>query len=365
IDNGILVIGELELAYSVAKGTFIGITGTNGKTTTTTLVGEIFKQAGKETYVGGNIGNPVAEIALSASESSYFITEVSSFQLETIKKFRAKVATILNLTPDHMDRHKTMENYALTKAKIFKNQKANDYLIMNYDDMESYKLVDNAKSIIVPFSRKEKLDFGVFVDNEEIVIKTKTVTQRIIEVSDIQIPGNHNLENALAAVAVSYFAGIETEYIREALRNFKGVEHRMELCAEVKGVRFINDSKGTNVEATVKAIEAINGKLILIAGGYDKGSEYKDLVKAFGNKVKGVALLGVTADKIEKTCASYQFTDTQKCPDMESCVNYAVEIAKAGDTVLLSPACASWGMYNNYEERGNHFKEIVKGLWTR
>ncbi|MBQ9059727.1 MAG: UDP-N-acetylmuramoyl-L-alanine--D-glutamate ligase [Firmicutes bacterium] len=361
--GGAEIIGELELAYRTGNGRYIGITGTNGKTTTTTLVGEIFKAAGKETYVVGNIGTPVIEGAQQASAEGWLVTEISSFQLETTEEFRPEVSAILNLTPDHLNRHKTMENYGAAKARIFLRQSKDQYCVANYDDPAGYALTEGCPATVVPFSRKEELPFGAFVKDGRIVIRNeKEENVDICDAEELLIPGSHNLENALAAAAISYFGGIDPQTIARTLRSFAGVEHRIENAGEWKGIRFINDSKGTNPDAAIKAIEAMKENIILIAGGYDKASDFTEFIRAFEGRVKKLVLLGATAETIRATAEREGFTNTVICPDMQSCVEEAVAEAKAGDVVLLSPACASWDMYDNFEQRGEHFKKCVRQL---
>ncbi len=360
---GAEITGELEIAYRIGKGNYVALTGTNGKTTTTSLVGEIFEKAGKTTYVVGNIGVAVISKALTAEPDSWMVTETSSFQLETVSQFKPKVSAILNLTPDHLDRHKTMENYGLAKANIFANQDEDGYLVINYDDKDCYALAENCRATVVPFSRLEELEMGAFVKDDHIVIKNQQgelIT--FCRTDELSIPGTHNLENALAAAAVAYFAGLDAESITKALREFQGVEHRMEYCGTVDGVRFVNDSKGTNPDASIKAVQAIKGGIVLIAGGYDKGSSFDELIEAFDGKVKHMVLLGKTAADIKATAEKHGFTDCVMAKDMEECVKEAFRLAEPGDTVLLSPACASWDMYTSFEKRGEHFKECVGSL---
>jgi UDP-N-acetylmuramoylalanine--D-glutamate ligase len=360
---GAEVIGELEIAYRVGSGKYVAITGTNGKTTTTTLVGEIFKNSGRRTHVVGNVGVAVISKALHTSEEDWLVTETSSFQLETTKYFKPEVSALLNITPDHMDRHKTIENYAQAKAMIFKNQDENQYFVVNYDDEESMKLVKQCPAKIVPFSRKAELDFGCYVLDGDIVIRNEQ--GQIIEIcgkDELKIPGAHNLENALAAAAIGFFAGIPADVIAKTLREFEGVEHRLEFSGEVDGVRFVNDSKGTNPDASIKAIEAMKGGVILIAGGYDKGSVYEEFINAFDGKVKHLLLLGKTAPKIRETAERLGFMNITMCRDMDECVKAGYKLASPGDTVLLSPACASWDMYTCFEQRGEHFKNCVRDL---
>jgi UDP-N-acetylmuramoylalanine--D-glutamate ligase len=362
-DLGVEIIGELEIAYRIGKGNYAAITGTNGKTTTTTLVGEIFKKAKRKTYVVGNFGVAVISKALNAEEDSWMVTETSSFQLETIRYFKPAVSAILNLTPDHLDRHKTMENYGKAKARIFENQEEGQYLVINYDDKECFALAENCEATIVPFSRTEELDFGAFVHESHLIIKDEDGKEiQLCRTDQLIIPGAHNLENALAAAAISYFAGIEPEVIAQVLTTFQGVEHRMEFCGQVDGVRFVNDSKGTNPDASIKAVEAIDGGIVLIAGGYDKDASFEALIQAFDRKVKHMVLLGKTAAKIKETAERMGFRDSIIAKNMEECVREAFRLAEPGDTVLLSPACASWDMYTGFEQRGEHFKSCVDRL---
>ena len=364
--NGAEIIGELELAYRMGNGSYVAITGTNGKTTTTTLVGEMFKNAGKKTKVVGNIGVAVVTDAVNADDDTWLVTEASSFQLETTVTFKPVVSAILNLTEDHMDRHKTMENYGAAKAKIFGNQGPDEYLVINYDDKACFALAESCGAQVIPFSRLEKLDVGAYMEGDVITIKTPAgETVSFCKADELVIPGSHNLENALAAAAIGYFAGLSPEDITETLRTFQGVEHRIEFCGEANGVRFVNDSKGTNPDAAIKAVQAIKGGIILIAGGYDKNSGYDELIEAFDGKVKYMMLLGTTAPKIKAAAERLGFTDSIICKDMEECVKKGFELAEPGDTVLLSPACASWDMYDCFEQRGEHFKKCAKELGAK
>lgn len=361
--KGAEIVGELELAFRLGHGKYAAITGTNGKTTTTTLTGEIFKAAKRKTYVVGNIGVAVISAAISAEDDAWLVTETSSFQLETTKEFKPEISAILNLTPDHLNRHKTMENYGLAKAKIMEMQDENQYAVINHDDKLVCELAKNTKAKLVPFSRLEELDFGAFVKDGRIVIKDEKGTLHdICGTEELQIPGTHNIENVLAAAAVSFFAGIDAETISEAVRSFTGVEHRIEYVGTVDGVRFVNDSKGTNPDSSIKAVQAIDGSIILIAGGYDKGSDYREFIESFDGKVKYMMLLGKTAPKIKEQAEELGFTKCVMCRDMDECVNKAYELAEKGDTVLLSPACASWDMYTCFEQRGEHFKNCVHRL---
>ncbi len=360
--KGVEITGELEIAYRVARSAFIAITGTNGKTTTTTLVGEIFKAAAKKTHVVGNIGTAVITAAAKSEEDEYLVTECSSFQLETTKYFKPTVSAILNLTPDHLNRHHTMEAYGNAKSKIFENQSGDGYLIVNYDDKACFELSKKAKCRVVPFSRKEELGFGAFLRNGKIVIKADDAEYEICETDDLMIIGDHNVENALAAAAISFFAGIAPEIIGKALISFPGVEHRMEYCGQIDGVKYYNDSKGTNIDAAITALRAIKKDVILIAGGDSKGQVFDDFIKAFAGSVKKMILLGRDGHYIAEAADRNGFKNYVYCKDIPDCVRSAASMAQPGDTVLLSPACASWDMYDNFEQRGDHFKESVRGL---
>lgn len=361
--KGAEIIGELEIAFRIGSGNYVAITGTNGKTTTTTLVGEMFKAASKKTYVVGNIGVAVISASIDAPEDAWLITETSSFQLETTKYFKPVVSALLNLTPDHLNRHHTMKAYGEAKAKIFANQSADGYAVVNFDDKACYKLAMNSKAKVVPFSRTCKLDFGAFVHEGKIVIKNAAEELiALCDVDELKIIGDHNLENALAAAAICYFAGIEPKVIGETLRTFGGVEHRIEYCGLVDGVKYYNDSKGTNIDAAVTALRAIKENIILIAGGDAKGQEFDSFIKSFDGSVKKMILMGRDAHIIQEAADKQGFRDYVFCKNMDDCVRKAHELAEPGDAVLLSPACASWDMYKNFEQRGEHFKECVNRL---
>lgn len=359
---GVEIIGELELAYRCARGTFVAITGTNGKTTTTALTGEIFKRAGKNTEVVGNIGVPAIAKVLDATDETLFITEVSSFQLESCSEFHPKVAAVLNITPDHLNRHKTMDNYIDAKAKVFARQSGEDTLILNYDNAGTRALAERAPAKVRFFSRSIlEQGFTGIVDNW-IVIREPQEDVRICPVQDLFIPGAHNLENALAAATMAYCCGIAPSVIAEGLKTFQGVEHRIEWAGEFSGVRFYNDSKGTNPDSTIKAVEAMQGPTVLIAGGMDKGSEFDELVAAFGTTITDVVLLGETKEKIQESARRAGFHNSVLVSSMEEAVREAWRRAVDGGNILLSPACASWDMYANYEARGQHFKDSVAAL---
>jgi len=360
--NNILLIGELELAYRLSNGVYIGITGTNGKTTTTALTGEIFKNSSYKSFTVGNIGIAAISKALETDDNTVLVTEVSSFQLETIDTFRPRVSAILNISPDHLNRHKTMENYISAKSNIFKNQRNNDILVLNYDNHLTRSLSNDAKCKVFFFSRLEKLDEGIYLEGKNIVVSANRNKEIICTVDDISIPGKHNLENALAASAIAYNFGIDKLIIRDTLRAFKGVAHRLEFVEDINGVKFINDSKGTNPDASIKAIEAINPPIILIAGGMDKGGSFDEFIESFDGKVKKLILIGETAEVIKNTAIKHGFNNISIHKNMEEAVKESFITAKPGSSVLLSPACASWDMYDSFEHRGEHFKECVHKL---
>ena len=358
--KGAEVIGELELAYRAAKGNFVAITGTNGKTTTTSLVGEIFKVAQKDTRIVGNIGAPVIDEASNSSDDTWFVTEASSFQLESVVQFCPRVSAILNITPDHLDRHKTMDSYTSAKLKIGHAQLASDYEIVNKDDviLRAINTYSHAKKAY--FTKDNDVSLGTFVRDDAIFVKDDNGKEiHVIDIKEIPLPGTHNLENALAATAICFFSGISKEDIRKGIISFKGVEHRVEIFKEFDGIRFINDSKGTNPDATIKAIEAMKENIVLFAGGYDKNADYKEMLEFGKGKIKALYLIGQTKEKIKDQAIELGYEEIYTFENLAQCVKQAVALAVPGDNLLLSPACASWGMYNNYEERGREFKEEV------
>lgn len=361
-EHKIPVWSEIELAYYFSRGEIAAITGTNGKTTTTALVGEIVKCQYDSSFVVGNIGIPYTNVALDTKEESVIVAEISSFQLETIQQFRPKVSAVLNITPDHLDRHGTVECYADTKLKIAMNQTESEYCVLNYDDPTTRAMGMRIKAVPVYFSRLEKLEKGVYLDGDDFVISWNGTRQVICTMQDINLLGGHNHENILAAIAISYFMGVKPEAILEGVRKFKGVAHRIEFVAEINGVAYYNDSKGTNPDAAIKGIQAMNRPTYLIGGGYDKKSTYDEWIDAFDGKVKSLILLGQTAEKIAKTAKEHGFDQIVMVDSLEEAVNYAADHAEEGDAVLLSPACASWGMFKNYEVRGDQFKEFVHRL---
>lgn len=360
----IKIIGEVELAYKLSKNPiFIGITGTNGKTTTTSLVGEMFKKANKDTYIVGNIGNPVIDTVDLTDENSYLVTELSSFQLESIEEFKPKVSTIINITEDHLNRHHTMENYINAKARIFKNQDKTDFSILNYDDSIVRELSKNNNANVLYFSIKEEVKQGAYLDkNNNIVVKIEGKEIVLMNKNELSLPGNHNLENAMSAILMAYVSNIDIDVIRDTLKTFKGVEHRLEFITNKDGIMFVNDSKGTNPDSTIKAITSYEKPIVLIAGGYEKQSDFTEMIKYATKNVKALVLLGQTADKIEATAKEHGLTNISKVESMEAAVKKAYKIAESGDVVLLSPACASWDMYPNFEARGLDFKENIYKL---
>ncbi len=356
------VIAEIELGFAVSKADFIAITGTNGKTTTTALTGEIFKNAGVPTHVLGNIGIPITQEAMKTKPGDVVVAETAALQLDTIVDYRPKESAILNITEDHLDRYQTMENYTAAKAKIFKNQRAEDYCVLNYDNELVRALEPQIQAKVVWFSTKTKPENGAYVADGMIYFSLNGSTQEILPASEVKIPGRHNLENALAATALACLYGISAEVIAHTLRTFPGVEHRIEFVRTVNGVSFINDSKGTNPDATINAIQAMTTPTVLLLGGFDKKNDFVPLFQEFTPMIKAVIVLGDTADKIIEAAQECDYPNYIRATGFEDAVLKAYSIADEGDTVLLSPACASWDMFQNFEERGRIFKEIVKGL---
>ncbi len=355
---------EVELAYKMSAGHLAAITGTNGKTTTTSLVGEIFNRYTDNSFTVGNIGIPYTEVAYSMDEDSYVVAEVSSFQLETIVDFRPHVSAVLNVTPDHLDRHYTMENYASVKLDICKNQTKDDYLVLNYDDETTRAMArdERVKAKVVYFSRLQQLEEGICINQDAIVIRENGKEQKVVDLKDLRLLGAHNVENYMAGVAIAYYMNIPLEIIIDTIKEFKGVAHRIEFVREVNGVTYYNDSKGTNPDAAIKAILAMNRRTVLIGGGYDKGVAFDEWIQSFGDKVKKLILIGQTATMIADTANRLGFFDVLFANDLKEAVLLAEREAQQGEAVLLSPACASWGMFDNYEQRGDMFKEYVNQL---
>lgn len=361
-EKEIPVIGEVELAYEYGKGDVLAITGTNGKTTTTTLLGEIMKNYRKEdVFVVGNIGNPYTVAADHMTEDSIAVAEMSSFQLESIVTFRPNVSAILNYTPDHLNRHHTMKAYIAAKENIARNQTEEDYCILNYEEEIMRKFAENLKCQVLYFSSQRKLEKGIYLDGDDIVYRNQEEVV-VCSTKEIQILGTHNYENVMAAVCMAAVYGVPMEIIRDTVRNFKGVEHRIEYVTEKGGVAYYNDSKGTNPDAAIKGIQAMNRPTVLLGGGYDKDSEYTEWINSFDGKVKKLILMGATREKIAADAEKCGFFDYVYADTFEDAVHMAADFAEPGNAVLLSPACASWGMFPNYEVRGEKFKEIVNSL---
>ena len=359
LKNNIEVISDIEAAYRVTNASIVSISGTNGKTTTTTLIGEMVRESGKPHKVTGNIGFGIYYDALNAKKEDILVAEVSSFQLAGTIKYKPHISVLTNITPDHLDYHHTVENYTETKFKNVITQDENDYAILNYEDNIIRNYSDNIKAKKIFFSSERVLEDGIFAENGQMLYRTGNNKEFIINTKEIFIPGKHNLENAMAACGAAIALGIDTEVIAKVLREFKGVEHRLEFTGEYNKVKFYNDSKGTNPDASIKAVQGIDKPIILIAGGYDKQSDYDELIKAFDNKVKALILLGQTAGEIQRCALKYGFENIYRVETMDEAVKKSFELAEEGDNVVLSPACASWGMYPNYEVRGRDFKERV------
>jgi len=357
--KGITVWSEIELAYRFLEGKLIGITGSNGKTTTTTLVHHILQAGAMKAFLAGNVGTPLIGEVEKMDAGSTAVVELSSFQLELIAKFQPNIGALLNLTPDHLDRHKTMEAYSKAKARIFENQTELDAAILNADDAASAKYAPK-KPQVFWFSRQKQVAQGACVHGEEIVVAHHGKEDRVMKVAEIALAGAHNLENVLAAVIVARLAGVDAATIAKAVKSFPGVEHRLEFVAEIGGVKYYNDSKATNVDATLKALDAFPGRILILLGGKDKGSDYTVLRKPLREKAILALLIGAAADKIEKQIAGS--VAIERAGTIERAVEAASLAARPGDVVVLAPACASFDQFENYEHRGRVFKELVRGL---
>jgi len=353
------VIGEIELAAEFLQGEIVAITGSNGKTTTTTLLGKILATAGLKTLVGGNIGTPAISLVAQSAPETVTVLEVSSFQLETIRGFRPKIAVVLNVTPDHLDRHRTFAAYVDAKSRLFENQQSPDFAVLNADDPTCVELAGRTRAQVFWFSRKHEVEQGSFVRAGEVVVRRAGSEQEVMPISEIPLKGAHNLENVLAAVCASALMGSAVGKIRSAVRDFKAVEHRLEYVATVRGVEYYNDSKATNVDATIKALESFPSKIHLILGGRDKGSDYTLLNDLLRERVKCVYTIGTAAEKIQSQIKAAKVVPSGT---METAVKQASTSAQAGDIVLLAPACASFDQFQNYEHRGGVFKDLVRGL---
>lgn len=364
-EQGIHIWGEIELAYHFAKGTVLAITGTNGKTTTTSLVGQIMQEYFEHVFIVGNIGNPYTEAAPLMTDDTVSVAEISSFQLETIEAFHPKVSAILNITPDHLNRHHTMENYVAAKEAVTLNQTKEDFCILNYENPYTRAFGERCPAAVVYFSSARRLDDGIFYEGDEIYLAKDKKAERLLNVkTDMNLVGICNIENVMAAIGISMNAGVPMENILATIKRFVAVEHRIEYVAEKNGVVYYNDSKATNTDAAIQGIKAMDRPTILIGGGYDKGSAYDDWILSFDGKVKKLVLIGQTREAIA-ACAvkcSFPKEDIVFEDSFAAALDTCVREACAGDAVLLSPACASWGMFPNYEVRGQQFKEYVNGL---
>ena len=360
--RGIPIWGEIELAYRIGKGCVIGITGTNGKTTTTTLVGEIMSAHCHDVDVVGNIGNPYTLTALDATEDTVTVAEISSFQLETVERFRPQVSAILNITPDHLNRHHTMENYVAAKEAIAANQTKEQTCVLNYENEYTRAFGDRCPANVVWFSSARRLTDGLYLDGEEICQAAEGRTARLMNIHDMNLVGICNVENVMAAIAITQAMGVPMETILSVVRQFKAVEHRIEFVATKRGVDYYNDSKGTNPDAAIQGIRAMCKPTVLIGGGYDKQSVYDEWIEAFDGKVKCLVLIGQTREKIADCAKAHGVENIVLADSFEEAFEVCVNQADEGDAVLLSPACASWGMFPNYEVRGKLFKELVNQL---
>ncbi len=362
--------GEIELAYQCAKGDVLAITGTNGKTTTTTLVGEILKYHAErqsapvvdQVFVVGNIGTPYTQAALETTAQSASVAEISSFQLETIDTFHPRISAITNITPDHLNRHHTMEEYIRVKERITENQTEKDTLVLNYEDDVLRGFGQCVRTNVIYFSSRRMLNRGIYLKDDVIEMNLDGNVRRVISVKELLLPGLHNYENVMTAVAMTYAYGVPLVEIQHVLRKFTAVEHRIEYVAEKHGVIYYNDSKGTNPDAAIKAIEAMDRPTVLIGGGYDKGSDYAEWISACKGRLRALVLIGQTKEKIAEEAKRQGITDIIMANSLEEAFGECVKAAKSGDAVLLSPACASWDMFPNFETRGKLFKQLVGGL---
>ena len=361
-EQGLPVWGEVELAYRTGKGRVLAITGTNGKTTTTALLGKIMKDAEESVFVVGNIGTPYTSKALEMKDNTTTVAEISSFQLETIEEFAPAVSAILNITEDHLNRHHTMEEYIRVKELIVKNQTADNYCVLNYEDPVLREFGKKIVPKTIYFSSERVLEQGIYLDGDQIILKTEKKEIPVVRTGDLKLLGKHNFENVMAAVAMAYYAGVSIDSIRKSICEFTAVEHRIEYVTEKNGVTYYNDSKGTNPDAAIKGIQAMNRPTLLIGGGYDKGSSYDEWLNAFDGKVRYLVLIGQTRDKIREAAERLGVCPCILCENLEEAVKICAEKAEPGDAVLLSPACASWGQFDNYEQRGDMFKEYVRNL---
>lgn len=358
-NQGLLVMSEVEVAYRICKAPILAVTGTNGKTTTTTLLGEMCKMQGIPTVVGGNIGTALSEEVRHLDQQGIVVAEISSFQLEGCSQFKPKVAAILNITPDHLDRHKTMANYTAMKSRIFACQTSEDEAVLNADDPLVAALAPQVPGKVFWFSRLKQLERGMYLDGVNIVLRDGAKFEKVCTLEDIHLPGLHNVENVLAAAAIAYLAGIPLATILQVIRNFKGVEHRIEPVATINGVAYYNDSKATNPESSIKALESFSGHVILIAGGRDKNTDLTEFMKLVKEKVNQLILLGEAAERFKAAAEQQGVQTIETVNSLAEAVALAHKIAQKEHIVLLSPACASYDMFRSYEERGKVFKELV------
>lgn len=364
-DRKLHVWGELELAYRMGKGKVLAITGTNGKTTTTALVGQIMRDYEDSVFVVGNIGTPYTGVSLFMKHDSVTVAEVSSFQLETIEEFHPRVSAILNITPDHLNRHHTMEEYIRVKELIIKNQTSGDFCILNYEDEVLRQFGEQMRPDgpkVIWFSSERHLPEGIYLNGKEITYREGRQEYIVATTDQLKLLGKHNYENVMAAVAMAYHAGVPMESIHDSICRFHAVEHRIEYVTEKNGVAYYNDSKGTNTDAAIKAVEAMNRPTLLIGGGYDKNADYRPWIQTFEGKVRLLVLIGQTREKIKAAAEECGFTNVILADNLEEAVKICAEQAQAGEAVLLSPACASWGQFDNFEQRGDMFKEYVHSL---
>jgi UDP-N-acetylmuramoylalanine--D-glutamate ligase len=357
---GVPVIGEVELAARFMRGRLIGVTGSNGKTTTTTLAHRLLKRAGLPAQVGGNIGTPLISLVETSRDDSFTVVELSSFQLEAVDQLRLFVSVVINLTPDHLDRYDSMDDYAAAKANIFRNQTATDFAVLNADDERVAKMNRLTRARVIYFSRRRELDEGIFLRANSVWRRAPGVERVLIARDETRLRGDHNLENVMSALAVGIACGASGDSMRDTIRNFKGVEHRLEFVAEINGVKFYNDSKATNVDAAIKCIEAFDGGVNVILGGKDKGSDYAPLAPLVRERCSNVILIGAAADKIAAALAHTR--PLHAAATMQEAVEIGLKLGQPGEIVLLAPACASFDMFENYEHRGRVFKEAVKRL---
>lgn len=364
-NRGIEIISEIELGYRFAKADFVCITGTNGKTTCTALTGELFKAGGFHTFVLGNIGIAITEHAKETEKGDIIVAETAALQLEGCTKFHARAAGCCNVTEDHLDHFGTMENYIRCKKMVYMNQTKDDYAVFNYDDPIVREMYRDTPAHALFFSRKEEVENGAYLKDDTVMIRMNGNEYPLIPKNEIRIPGGHNLENAMLSSLLALSMGISPETVAEVLRTFPGVEHRIEFVREIDGVRYINDSKGTNPASTIRAIEAMSGPTVMILGGYDKHADFHELFEVFKKSgfFKGAAVIGQTTEQIMQTAADCGMADLlHREETFEDALNYCRSISVPGDTVLLSPACASWGMFDNYEQRGEIFKNLVQKM---